>query len=154
MLEVKEHEIVTDFMEYGERNDYIWTHVTSKPMVVDIHVLDGSLEARLTDGRKYSEVKFSSGEQKLIHFYVEPEVKSGLPQGSVKDTSMVSAFDFSRTFKNFVLELDNRGDNTSCSYNLVYSSGASKIYLQDGLITDITLDKSQPTTFLYYKDSK
>lgn len=29
----------------------MWTHVTAKPMVVDIHVLAGSMRAILTNGK-------------------------------------------------------------------------------------------------------
>ena len=36
----------------------------------------------------------------------------------------------------------------------MYSSGESKVDLQGGLITDITLDPNQTTTFRYFKQSQ
>jgi len=47
------------------------THVTGQPLVIDIHVLEGSLDARLTNNRNVNLIK-SSNSQKLIHFYIQP----------------------------------------------------------------------------------
>lgn len=45
-------------------------------------------------------------------------------------------------------------DSKECIYNIVYSSGDSEIYLQDGLITDVTLEPEQPISFTYFKESQ
>lgn len=53
-----------------------------------------------------------------------------------------------------MLVLSKKDQNKSCIFSIVYSSGDSEIYLQDGLITDVTLEPEKPILFSYFKESK
>ena len=70
VLELKQHEVVTDFLDKQEDNHYMWTHVVSQPLVLDIHVLGGDLEAKLINSQGMEITKSSGQGQKLLHFYV------------------------------------------------------------------------------------
>ena len=43
MNELKQHEIITYYAYGSYQNNYVMTHVTGQPLVVDIHVLEGEL---------------------------------------------------------------------------------------------------------------
>jgi len=59
-------------MQIAEENNYMWTHVTARPMILDIHVMTGSLKANLTNGKGQHITKTSSADNKLLHFYIDP----------------------------------------------------------------------------------
>ena len=126
MIELKEHEIVTDFMQEAEVNGYFLTHVVNRPLEIDIQVLDGELEAKLTNNRNISLVETSSKEKKLIHLGIESQ-ESHLNSQILnfnKFESLMGGYEFSQTFGNYQLTLKNvPGSNTSCIYTIVYSSG-------------------------------
>ena len=153
MFQLKEHEITTDFMHGLEQNNYEWTHITSKPLVLDIHVLEGNLKATISNGKGLYRQKQSSDNQKLIDFYIQEENQQSISILTDNQT-LLNSFDLSHNFRNYILTLQNTEQNQSCIYSLVYSSGNSTIYFQDGLITDITIEHGRPTTFYYFKQSK
>jgi len=60
----------------------------------------------------------------------------------------MNPYRFSKTFNNFHLILTKK-ENKTCSYSVTYSSGKNKVFLQDGLITDITLQPQKLASFFY-----
>ena len=121
--------------------------------MVNVHVLEGDLQAKLTDEKDFSLVKESSADNKLIHFYIpgqhskfQNEVLE--PKYEKSNRFSMNPFRFSRTFNSFHLVLTKK-QNKSCTYSITYSSGKNKVILQDGLITDITLQPKKQASFYY-----
>lgn len=110
MLQLKQHEIISDFIQEEDQNSYYFTHVISKPLVIDIHVLSGDVQARLTDSNSLSLQKESQKNQKLIHFYIKPEITNNgqLANLTTLGESLNSPFRLSNTFRNYVLQLSKK----------------------------------------------
>lgn len=137
---MKEHEIISDFIGDHEESRYQITNINGEDLIVNIHVQEGDIEARLTDGQDFKLIKSTSQNNKLIHFFI-PGKHFNEDKGNKTDLgeAIINSFTMSSTFSTFHLILNNKNVNKSSSYTITYSSGENKIFLQDGLITDITL---------------
>ena len=55
--ELKEHEIITDFIEGGEDSRYSITHVKDEDLSVNIHAIEGDIEVTFTNFAQVSLLK-------------------------------------------------------------------------------------------------
>ena len=150
MMDLKENEIFTDFINGKEVSSYKLTHISGQDLFVDIHVIEGLVEVVLYNNHNINFTKKSSEKSKVIHFFVKGNFTRKDKNVLNSNESLANTFDLSSSFNNFFLNIISTDSENSCLYSITYSSGESQIYLQDGLITDITLVPNVSSNFRYF----
>ncbi len=60
--------MITDFLDERRDNRYLITGLKDEDVLINIHVLDGDIEASVSDFDKFNSVKKSTEKNKVLYF--------------------------------------------------------------------------------------
>ena len=149
--ELKEHEIISDFVEGGEQSRYSITHVLREDLTVNVHAVEGDVEVTFSNYEQVSLLKSTESGKKTVHFFLPKSYSFPSQPALPSDNSAASfgAFEYSNTFGSFHMTVGSRNPNATATFSISYSSGENQVRLQDGLITDIVLEPNLRYNFIY-----
>ena len=141
---------MSDFLNENEENKYMIHVGKAEDAMVNLHVQEGNIEAKLTDGGSTNVIKKSTESTRVVQFHIPastPAPKAGSEVS--REEGLLNPLALSYDFQVYHISISSTSAAKAASYSITYSSGKREFFLQDGLIVDYTLQPKQPHSFFY-----